>query len=407
MQRKTAAYQMICAFSLIGFAASCFDSSTSGDGGPAEASTPIDASDDVIIGASTDATTDATRPDGTAPLDSGNPEGAPNASTDATVSVDGAPEASTGEAGAACAGDSGKIYVADGLNNHRIVRIDDMCGTNWVALQSQPGADVATALGSPEGVFVDGAGKIYIADTFGGDRIVRIDDMTGTNWTTVGSTGSGALEFNAPKNVFVDSGGHIYVTDSFNYRIVRMDDMTGKNWTTFGTHGTGVDQFSFPTGIFVDGAGRIYVTDSDISNSFERVVRIDDMTGTNWTTFGTNGSGVNQFSALWGIFVDSTGHIYLADAGTNARVVRMDDMNGTNWTTYGTFGMGAVGDFYSPASIFVDGTGRIYVVDAANAYPNDNGVVRMDDMTGKNWIRFGKGGGGVGEFSQATGLWVH
>ena len=185
-----------------------------------------------------------------------------------------------------------------------------------------------------------------------------------------------------------------------------MDDMTGKNWTTFGTRGTGVDQFSFPTGLFVDGAGRIYVTDSDVANSFERVVRIDDMTGTNWTTFGTSGSGVNQFSALWGVFVDSAGHIYLTDAGTNARVVRIDDMNGTNWTTYGTFGAGAVGDFYSPASIFVDSNGRIYVVDAANTYPSDNGVVRMDDMTGKNWIRFGNGGAGVGEFSQATGLWV-
>ena len=82
-------------------------------------------------------------------------------------------------------------------------------------------------------------------------------------------------------------------------------------------------------------------------------------------------------------------------------------MNGTNWTTYGTFGQGAVGDFYSPASIFVDANGRIYVVDDANTYQNDNGVVRMDDMTGKKWIRYGKVGAGVGEFSQATGLWVH
>ena len=164
-------------------------------------------------------------------------------------------------------------------------------GPTGSPFESDPAADVATSLGSPEGLFVDGAGKIYIADTFGADQIIRIDDMTGTNWTTVGSMGSGALEFNAPKNVFVDSGGHIYVTDSFNYRIVRMDDMTGKNWTTFGTRGTGVDQFSFPTGIFVDGAGRIYVTDSDIANEFDRVVRIDDMTGTSWTTSAPTAAG--------------------------------------------------------------------------------------------------------------------
>jgi hypothetical protein len=397
MQSKAAAFQVLLACSVIGIAASCNSSSTPGDAGAADATAPNDAAED------------ASTPDGASPSDSGTPGSGADASTDAMASGDGATEASAsegGEAGAACAGDLGKIYIADGLNNDRIVRIDDMCGDNWVSLQDVPGADVATSFGSPEGVFVDSAGKIYIADTFGLNQIIRMDDMTGTNWTTVGSTGSGTLQFNAPKNVFVDGAGRIYVTDSFNYRIVRMDDMTGKNWTTFGTRGTGVDGFAFPTSIFVDGAGHIYITDSDHANMFDRLVRIDDMTGTNWTTFGTNGSGVNQFSALWGVFVDPAGHIYLTDGG-NARVVRIDDMSGTNWTTYGTFGEDAVGDFYSPASIFVDANGRIYVVDDAVTYENDNGVVRMDDMTGKNWIRFGKFGGVVGEFNQPTGLWVH
>ena len=76
--------------------------------------------------------------------------------------------------------------------------------------------------------------------------------MTGANWTSVGTTGSGAPQFEALKDVFVDGAGRIYVTDSFNYRIVRMDDMSGKNWTTFGTGGTGVNEFSVPTSIFVD-----------------------------------------------------------------------------------------------------------------------------------------------------------
>ena len=104
MQGKTAADQMLCAFSLLGLAACFSDSSTPGDGGSADASTPVDAADDASIGANTDATTGASGPDGTAPSDSGNPGSGPDASTDASGLVDGAPEASAGEAGAACAG---------------------------------------------------------------------------------------------------------------------------------------------------------------------------------------------------------------------------------------------------------------------------------------------------------------
>lgn len=78
----------------------------------------------------------------------------------------------------------------------------------------------------------------------------------------------------------------------------------------------------------IDGAVRIYVADfapriferlieslvmgGQFVSQFERVfastgnhriVRIDDMTGAGWTTFGTLGSGVNQFRAPFGIFV--------------------------------------------------------------------------------------------------------
>jgi streptogramin lyase len=380
----------------------CFSSSSSG--GPSNEGSPdatADGSDDVDSSAPVGSEASTSEPDAST--------GEPDAATDASATPDASPEAGAfdGEAGPSCADDLGKIYVADGLNNERVVRVDDMCVTNWTALSSVSGPEASLmSVGEPEGVFVDSAGKIYMASTFGNNSIIRIDDMTGANWTSVGTTGSGTLQFQAPKDVFVDGSGHIYVTDSFNYRIVRMDDMTGKNWTTFGTRGTGVNQFSVPTSIFVDAAGHIYVTDGDVADSFDRVVRIDDMTGKNWTTFGAFGTGVDQFSALWGVFVDPTGHIYLTDSG-NARVVRVDDMTGTNWTTYGTMGTG-VGGFYSPTGIFVDAGGRIYVIDAAeSAYGTDDGIVRMDDMTGKNWLRFGRYGGQMNEFNQATGLWVH
>lgn len=56
------------------------------------------------------------------------------------------------------------------------------------------------------------------------------------------------------------------------------------------------------------------------------------MTGQNRTTFGSTGGGYNQFSSPIGIAIDSKDRIYIVDHG-NHRIVRIDDMNGTNWTT--------------------------------------------------------------------------
>ena len=55
------------------------------------------------------------------------------------------------------------------------------------------------------------------------------------------------------------------------------------------------------------------------------------MTGANWIAYGTAGLGAGQFASLTSLALDASGRIYIADGG-NARVVRMDDMYGTNWT---------------------------------------------------------------------------
>src|SRR5262249_48081594 len=161
-------------------------------------------------------------------------------------------------------------------------------------------------------------------------------------------------------------------------RIVRIDDMTGANWTSFGTYGSDVGQFNSPQGISVDAAGRIYVMDTGNN----RLVRMDDMTGANWTTFTGTGSGDGQFAQyVAAVAFDASGRIYVADSG-NRRIVRMDDMSGSNWTTLtqspviGIY----IYSFGSPLGVAVDAAGRIYVADASSP-----SVVRVDDMTGANW----------------------
>ena len=91
--------------------------------------------------------------------------------------------------------------------------------------------------------------------------------------------------------------GRLYIADTGNKRIVRMDDLSGKGWTTFGNIGT-EKRLHGPVGIAVDEAGRIYIADSP-----DRIVRIDDMTGKGWITFGVRGVGVGQFTSPTGIFI--------------------------------------------------------------------------------------------------------
>ena len=275
----------------------------------------------------------------------------------------------------------------------QIVRVNDITGGGLTTLGSTGGVNRFNTLG---GIFVDRAGRIYAAD-LNNDRIVRMNDMTGAGWTTLGAPSrfeqfnKPLISFNRPAGVFVDWAGRIYVADMGNGRIVRMNDMTGASWTTLGTPGTGVNQFNQPRGVFVNGAGRIYV--ADLGNN--RIARVNDMTGAGWTTLGTPGHGVNQFETgpecgVAAVFVDGAGRIYVADLGNN-RIARVNDMTGAGWTTLGTGGTIGVNRFENPGGIFVDGAGRIYVADFTR-------IVRMNDMTGAGWITLATPGTSSGIF---------
>ena len=224
--------------------------------------------------------------------------------------------------------------------------------------------------------------------TDGNARILRSDDLSGTNAIAYGTQGTGVGQFYGPSGIALDSAGRIYITDTYNDRIVRIDDMNGTNWTSFGTYGSGVGQFAIPQSISIDPAGHIWVLD----NGNGRLIRMDDMNGTNWTTVGSAGSGVGQFAALSSApGFDAQGRIYWADAG-NRWIARFDDLNCTNWTTLSQ--SQPVGPyiflFGGPIGVVTDRTGKIYVADGTN-------VIRVDDMTGANWTSIS-----VGTFSPHT-----
>ena len=136
--------------------------------------------------------------------------------------------------------------------------------------RDRPGA----RFNAPEGVAVDSAGVVYVADTVS-DTIRKITPG-GVVTTLAGFYGSlGAVDgvgptarFAGPTGVAVDANGNVYVADRTNHTIRKVTP--AGNVTTFAglantpgsTDGTGsAARFSDPQGIAVDSAGTVYVAD--------------------------------------------------------------------------------------------------------------------------------------------------
>jgi hypothetical protein len=140
-----------------------------------------------------------------------------------------------------------------------------------------------------------------------------MDDMHGTNWTTM----SGLTQYVSP--VAFDASGRIYAADPGNKGIVRMDDLKGTNRITL-TRSPAINgsiyTFQSPIAVAVDHAGKIYIADAEYYQP--AVIRVDNMTGANWTSLYVGAGTPNS------IAVDSSGMVLLG--GSGARIV--DNMTG-------------------------------------------------------------------------------
>ncbi len=146
-------------------------------------------------------------------------------------------------------------------------------------------------LHNPIGLAVDGAGNLYIDDV--GNEIIRvvsastgvISTVAGTQGNTPGYSGDGGLATSAqladPEGIAVDAAGNLYIADTNNYVVRKVNALTGFISTIVGT-ATGSEQYAGDAGaanlaglsdladVALDGAGDIYVADN--TNNAIRVV---------------------------------------------------------------------------------------------------------------------------------------
>jgi sugar lactone lactonase YvrE len=226
----------------------------------------------------------------------------------------------------------------------------------------------------PSGIFVDTIGNIYVVDE-GNQRVQKWIPGADSGITVAGGNGAGsaANQFDYPKGLFVDKNGNIYVADPGNYRIQKWAPGAIAGITVAGGNGSGsaADQFApSASNLYVDGTGNIYV--SDYNNGRIQKFPSGSTSSTNAVTVaGGNGygSGLNQIEGPQGIFVDASGAIYVSDAdegrimkfpvgstsSSNAIIVAGGNGTGSN-----------ANQLANPQGIFIDTTGNIYIADYSN-----------------------------------------
>jgi DNA-binding beta-propeller fold protein YncE len=243
---------------------------------------------------------------------------------------------------------AGNVYVAD-TGNDRIQKFssDGTYLLAWGSHGKGPGE-----FDSPDGIAVDSAGNVYVADT-GNDRIQKFSS-DGTYLLAWGSHGLGPGEFDNPRGIAVDSAGNVHVTDTGNYRIQKFS--SDGTYLLMWAHGTGGGTFDILEGIAVDSSGNVCVQDHDWIQKFSS-------DGKYLFKWGFAGTGPGQFSWPHGIAVDSAGNVYVADT-QNYRIQKFSS-DGTYLLAWGSHGLGP-GEFDNPRGIAVDPAGNVYVTDTGN-----------------------------------------
>ena len=205
---------------------------------------------------------------------------------------------------------------------HKVVAVDLSTGSRGTITVVLGGGNSSPDFNEPCGIAVDTKSRIYVADSLN-HRIVRIDDSMGSEWISYGSKGSGVGHFNRPTGICLDAKARIYVADMLNHRIVRLNDMSGNGWVSYGTRGAAeVDgeapsgKFARPVSVTLDDQERILVADMDNS----RIVRMDDMQGRGWAPLWAADCPVGSLRRVVQVAADNRGRYFAVDMG-NHRVV--------------------------------------------------------------------------------------
>jgi sugar lactone lactonase YvrE len=291
----------------------------------------------------------------------------------------------------------GNLYVADDDNNTIRKVTPDGVVTTLAGLAGSSGSADGTGTNAqfnfPDGVAVDSAGNVYVADW--GNSTIRKVTPGGVVTTLAGlagipgsadGTGSAARFGSAnggPRGVAVDSAGNVYVADTQNFTIRKVTSggvvttLAGLAGSWGSADGTGsAAQFADPSGVAVDSAGNVYVADTD-NNTIRKVTPggvVTTLAGLAGNVGIGSADGTGSAARFWwpeGVAVDSAGNVYMAD--THNDTIRKVTPDGVVTTLAGLAGnlgsadgTGTNAQFNGPDGVAVDSAGNVNVADIGN-----------------------------------------
>ena len=275
-------------------------------------------------------------------------------------------------------------------------------------------------LQGPQGLALDAAGNIYIADLVN-NRVRKVNASTGiittiagTGATTYNGDGIAATAANlyAPSALAFDANWDLYLTDRYNNRIRKINIATGIISTVAGTgtggyNGDGIAataaQLNAPNEVAFDVAGNLYI--ADWFNN--RVRKVDISTGLISTIAGTGPAGYNgeniiataaQINGPCGIIFDHLGNIYFAEYNGN-RIRKITVSTGLISTVAGTGVAGFNGDNIAATSAQLFGSAYIKFDEVENMYIGDAINYRVRKIAASSGIISTIAGTGVAGFN--------
>jgi uncharacterized protein (TIGR03437 family) len=253
-----------------------------------------------------------------------------------------------------------------------------IAGSGVFGFSNDGSTGLGAQIADPHDVVADAAGNVYIADTL--NARVRVVNAAGTISTfagngTRGYSGDNGPAANAqlslPAGLALDVKGNLYIADSGNGTVRRIDPngiittVAGLGQAVFGAApgdgGPATSAFlETPYSVAVDSAGNLYI--GDIGTSSIRRVGTD----------GRISTFVQNFVAQ-NFAIDAAGAIYFANYRNNTVGKILPGgtqlwIGGDGIAGYaGDGGIATSGQFSQPYGVAVDASGNVYVADAANA----------------------------------------
>lgn len=264
----------------------------------------------------------------------------------------------------------------------------------------------------PEGIAVDSADNVYVADT--GNHTVRKIAPGGMVTTLAGQAGaygsSGGLgssaRFNQPARLAVDASGNVYVADRQNFMIRKITSgglvstLAGRGGLMGGSKdGTGAAaEFRLPNDVALDAGGNVYVADTanHLIRRISPAARVTTLAGNAsiMDQYGipvggySDGSGKEaRFHWPNGVATDSAGNVYVADS-RNYTIRRItpdgivSTVAGQAGVTGGTDGVGNQARFFFPRGVATDAFGNVFVADEGTGIRKISADGRVSTLNG-------------------------